>query len=61
MEQVWVAYIGYVDSFGWSELLVTLLTSIGIRYSRNNDPIWDLEDSNVEMAVDSGDWRDLGT
>lgn len=40
--------------------MVTLLTSIGIRYSGNDDPIWDLEDSNVEKADDSGDWRDLG-
>lgn len=41
--------------------MVTLLTSIGIRYSGNGDPTWDLEDSNIEMAYDNGDWRGLGT
>lgn len=38
--------------------MVILLTSIGLRYSGNYDPIWDLD---LEMADDSGDWRDLGT
>lgn len=42
--------------------MVTLLTSIGIRYSGTmiRAGIWKIS-SNVEMADDSGDWRDLGT
>lgn len=39
----------------------TLLTSIGGRFSGEDNPIWGLEDSNVEIADDSRGWRGLSS